>query len=55
MPRKRLPEDLRREHVGIRLPKWMITKIDKLGSRSEIIEKAVHKYLENEEKTGKKD
>jgi|GEM_PF-3954830 len=55
MPRKRLPEDLRRDPVGIRLPKWMITKIDELGGRSEIIEKAVHMYLKNDGKTGKKD
>lgn len=55
MPRKRLPEDQRRDPVGIRLPKWMITKIDSLGGRSEVIEKAVHMYLKNNDKIGKKD
>ena len=55
MPRKRLPEDMRREHIGIRLPQWMITKIDNLGSRSDIIEKAIHMYLKKEEALGKKD
>lgn len=54
IPRPRLPERERKETVGIRLPKWMIDEVDKLGGRTEVIEKAVSKYLQDIEKKGKK-
>lgn len=40
--------------MGVRLPEWMIDKLDELGDRTEHTEKAVSQYLkkiENKEKS----
>ncbi len=40
--RKPVPAHLKKRQVGIQLPEWMITKLDKLsGKRQALIEQAI--------------
>lgn len=55
IPRPRLPEKMVRKNLGVRVPLWMIEKLDELGDRTYHTEKAITKYLKEIEKdTGKK-
>lgn len=38
------PEE-RRIQVNVRLPKWLVDKVDSLGKRTEIIERAVMRQI----------
>lgn len=48
MGRKRLPEQDRREFVGIRLPKWMVDKIREKGKIQEVIESILMRIFRKE-------
>lgn len=48
MGRKRLPEDERREFVGIRLPKWLIDRIKEKGKLQTVIEGILLKVFKRE-------
>lgn len=41
MGRKRKPEEERKVHVGIRLPKWLVDRLLQEGSLQEMIEKTL--------------
>ncbi|MGE6579379.1 hypothetical protein ACQKFM_31285 [Paenibacillus xylanexedens] len=41
---------MKKESVGIRLPRWMIDEVEKLGAKQEVIEKAVLLYLKSQKK-----
>lgn len=47
MPRKRLPEEERREKVHLRLKKKHIEELRKHGTLTEVIERAILEYLKN--------
>lgn len=49
MPRHRLPETERKDHVNLRLPKWMINQILKNGSFQEIIERILRKHIKRDD------
>lgn len=42
-----------RKNLGVRVPQWMITRLDELGNRTEHTEKAIAIYLENFEQKEK--
>lgn len=44
---------MRRKNIGVRIPEWMLTRLDELGSRTEHTEKAIALYLENIDKKEK--
>lgn len=52
--RNRVPEHLRKKHIGIRLPAWMVHKLKENGSPSQQIEKALVPYLKNEKEEEEK-
>lgn len=55
IPKKRSLEHEYRDKISVRLPRWMLTEIEKIGSRTDIIEKAVVDFLKKrEEEIGKK-
>lgn len=45
MGRPRVDPKLKRVDVKIRLPKYLVDEIDKLGSRTEVLEQAVKNYI----------
>lgn len=51
MGRKRLPDGLVRVDVKVRLPQYLVDEILKHGTKTEIIEKAVIKYLKINKRT----
>ncbi|GAV16094.1 hypothetical protein [Paenibacillus sp. NAIST15-1] len=50
IPRPRIPEEDRKERVGLRLPKWMIDEIMKEGSLQEVIERKLSKIYKKPKK-----
>lgn len=50
MGRKRLPDDLRKEHISIRLPKYLIDFIKKHFNFNNYIEDAVREKVEEDMK-----
>lgn len=47
MGRRRLPEEERKEFVGIRIPKWLKDRILEDGSLQEVIEKILKNFYKN--------
>lgn len=45
MSKKRKPEEDYRVKFSIRLPRWMLQELEKLGTRTKIIENALEEYL----------
>jgi hypothetical protein len=42
---KRLPEEDRKNKIGIRLPQWMIDQIRETGTLQEVIEGILRKHI----------
>lgn len=54
IPRPRLPEEMVRKNLGVRVPLWMIEQLDELGDRTAHTERAISLYLKKTKKEGKK-
>lgn len=52
MPRKRLPEDERRELITFRLPKKLITELKEQQGYNSIVEKLIVEYLRKKKNSG---
>jgi hypothetical protein len=46
---KRIPEEDRKQKIGIRLPQWMIDQIRETGTLQEVIEGILRKHIKKGE------